>query len=326
MVMQKMMNYRPQRFFENAHFNTIYHSKIRSISDLSYLRKRLELDDGDFVDLDWSIVGGPKLAVILHGLESSADRPYMKGMAKTLNDAGMDTLCMNFRGCGGQTNRLLRFYHSGDTCDVRQVLQYVLNETDYKNIFMVGFSLGANVLLKFLGEEGANARDSYLISKAAAVSAPYDLASASMALDSPKNLFYRKRFLRKLGKTLKRKKTAYPDEIDLSSFQNIHKLKVYDDRYTAPLHGFRDAMDYYEKASSKPYLPEISVPVMIINALDDPFLGHGCYPDEEEIKVNECIDWVITEFGGHVGFSSTGKGVFWHEKRICKYFVDSQGQ
>jgi len=321
MVMKKMENYKPQRFFRNTHFNTIYHSQIRSISDLNYVRKRFELDDGDFVDLDWSIVGGRTLALILHGLESSADRPYMKGMAKALNDSGMDTLCMNFRGCGGQTNRLLRFYHSGDTGDVRQVLEYILKRTDYKKIFMVGFSLGGNVLLKFLGEEGANAGIGYKISKAVAVSAPYDLASSSRALDLPKNLFYRKRFLMKLGETLKRKKANYPDEIDLIGFQNIHKLKEYDDRYTAPIHGFKDARDYYEKASSKPYLTEIKVPIMIINALDDPFLGQGCYPDEEEMNENDCIDWILTEFGGHVGFSHTGKGVFWHEKRICEYFI-----
>ena len=317
-----MINYKPEIYFKNAHLNTIYHSQIRNVSDLTYVRKRFELNDGDFVDLDWSIVGSGSLALVLHGLESSTDRPYMKGMAKALNNSGMDTLCMNFRGCGGQVNRLLRFYHSGDTDDVRQLLGHVLNQTEYENVFMVGFSLGANVLLKFLGEEGINANDSYRISKAAAVSAPYDLASSSMALDSYKNLFYRKRFLRKLGETLKRKKMDFPNDIDLTGYQSINKLKDYDDRYTAAFHGFNDANDYYKRASSKPYLSKIKIPVMIINALDDPFLGQGCYPNEDELKVNDCIDWTITEFGGHVGFSQTDKGPYWHEERICRYFEE----
>ncbi len=320
-----MTIYRPQRIFTNAHINTVYHSQVRNVSDLIYARKRFELEDGDFLDLDWSCVGGKSIAVILHGLESSAGRPYMKGMAKALNGSGIDALCVNFRGCGGQPNRLLRFYHSGDTGDVRQIIGHVSEKMDYENIFMVGFSLGANVLLKFLGEEGTNAPGGYEIAAAAAVSVPCDLASASRALDSPKNIVYRKRFLKKLGKTLERKKEVHPDEINLSGFEKIRTLKEYDDRYTSVLHGFSDSDDYYKRASSKPYLKEIRVPVLVINSLDDPFLGKECYPSENEIRENDYVNWIVTKFGGHVGFSSIGNGSFWHEKRICSYFTECEG-
>ncbi|HKL10873.1 MAG TPA: alpha/beta fold hydrolase [Clostridia bacterium] len=320
-----MTAYKPQRIFRNAHVNTVYHSQVRNVSDLIYVRKKFELEDGDFLDLDLSFTGGKSLAVILHGLESSAGRPYMKGMAKALNDSGIDAMCVNFRGCGGEPNRLLRFYHSGDTEDVRQIIRQISNEMDYENIFMVGFSLGANVLLKFLGEEGTNAKSGYGISKAAAVSVPCDLASASKALDSSGNFIYRKRFLKKLGKTLARKKELHPDKINLSDFKKIKTLKEYDDRYTSVLHGFSDSNEYYEKASSKPYLRGISIPVLIINALDDPFLGKECYPDENEARENDYIDWIVTKFGGHVGFSSIGNGPFWHEKRICGHFTDIDG-
>jgi len=318
-----MTIYKPGRIFKNAHLNTIYHSQVRNVSDLVYLRKRFELTDGDFLDIDWSIAGGRSLAVILHGLESNTFRPYMKGMAKALNDSGIDALCVNFRGCGGQPNRLLRFYHSGDTDDVRQIISHVSSKMDYENIFMVGFSLGANVLLKFLGEEGKDAAGKLRISKAAAVSVPCDLASASEALDSPKNIIYRKRFLKKLGKTLARKKELYPEEISLSGYEKIKTLKEYDDRYTSVIHGFTDSDDYYKKASSKPYIKGIRVPVLIINAFDDPFLGNECYPSEDGTNENNCIDWLVTEFGGHVGFSRTGNDTFWHEKRICAYFNDA---
>ncbi len=320
-----MTIYKPQRIFTNAHINTVYHSQVRNVSDLIYARKRFELEDGDFLDLDWSCVGGKSIAVILHGLESSAGRPYMKGMAKALNGSGIDALCVNFRGCGGQPNRLLRFYHSGDTGDVRQIISHVSEKMDYENIFMVGFSLGANVLLKFLGEEGTNALGGYGIAAAAAVSVPCDLASASRALDSSKNIVYRKRFLKKLGKTLERKKEMHPGEIDLSGFEKIKTLKEYDDRYTSVLHGFSDSDDYYKRASSKPYLQEIRVPVLIINALDDPFLGKECYPDENAKSESDYIDWTVTKFGGHVGFSRTGNGPFWHEERICGHFANSFG-
>ena len=320
-----MTIYKPQRIFTNAHINTVYHSQVRNVSDLIYARKRFELEDGDFLDLDWSCVGGKSIAVILHGLESSAGRPYMKGMAKALNGSGIDALCVNFRGCGGQPNRLLRFYHSGDTGDVRQIISHVWEEMDYENIYMVGFSLGANVLLKFLGEEGTNALGGYGIAKAAAVSVPCDLASASRALDSSKNIVYRKRFLKKLGNTLERKKKMHPGEIDLSGYGKIKTLKEYDDRYTSVLHGFSYSDDYYKKASSKPYLRDIRVPVLIINALDDPFLGKECYPDENAKSESDYIDWTVTKFGGHVGFSRTGNGPFWHEEMICGHFADSLG-
>lgn len=315
-----MRRYEPYRVFRNSHINSIYHSEIRTVLDLTYVREQFELPDGDFVDLDWSVVGGKDLAVILHGLESHTERPYMKGMAKALNEAGFDTVSMSFRGCGGRSNRLLRFYHSGDTGDLKQVLGHLSEKTEYPRIFLVGFSLGANILLKFLGEEGEGAGMTYRIAKSAAVSAPCDLLSASIALDKMRNFMYRRRFLKKLEKSLIRKQFLYPQDIDMRGFRRIRSMRAYDERFTAPQNGFKDALDYYAQSSSKPYLPLISSPVLIINALDDPFLGPECYPNEEDLKANEYVEWCLPAFGGHVGFSNLGRRAFWHEETICAYF------
>lgn len=288
---------------------------------VSYERERLELPDGDFVDLDWSLAWGGTLAVVLHGLESSAGRPYMKGMAKALNAFGWDVLALNFRGCGGEANRLPRFYHSGDTRDLKTVLEHVAGRAGHRRLFAVGFSLGANVLLKFLGEEGAEARKTFGMEKAAAVSVPCDLASAAETLDGPGAALYRKRFLIKLKRKLIAKAESHPGVFDLEGLSGIRTLREYDDRFTAPLHGFRDASDYYARSSSKPHLNSIRVPTLIVNAWDDPFLGPACYPSDRGAGgPGNPVRWEIPRRGGHVGFSGLGPGPFWHERRIGDFF------
>jgi predicted alpha/beta-fold hydrolase len=301
----------------SKHIQTIYPSRKRIVKGVNYTRKRIDTPDQDFLDLDLSQVGGENAVIILHGLGGHTNRAYMKGMIKAFNRIGWDGFAVNFRSCSGETNKQLRFYHSGETGDLHTVIQHIKESYDYKQIALIGFSLGGNVVTKYLGEQGNNIDSN--IKAAVVMSVPCHLASSAGRLDSPANWIYRKRFLRMLHQTIRDKMRIMPDKLSDKDFHWIKTLREYDNRYTAPIHGFKDANDYYSRSSSRPFIPQIKIPTLMINALNDPFLGEACYPFEEA-KQSDCFFLETPANGGHTGFASFNKkNEYWHEGRSISF-------
>lgn len=309
--------YRPPVGFGNPHVQTVYPTLFRRVEGVSYQRERIDTVDGDFLDLDFSPIGTRRLAIVLHGLEGDSSRSYMKGMVKAVNRGGWDALAVNFRGCSGEPNRKLRLYHSGDTADLARVVDHVLSTGRYDELALIGFSLGGNVILKYLGEQGKQTPPA--IRRAATFSVPCDLSACSVEIGRLRNRLYLKRFLVMLRVKIKAKMALRPGEIDDRDWEKMKSLKDFDNRYTAPLHGFTDAEDYYVRASSKPFLESISVPTLIVNAADDPFLSETCFP-RREAESNGNLFLEIPKHGGHVGFVSFNVlGEFWSEARAASF-------
>ncbi len=315
-------DYQAPFLLQNRHMLTIYPSLFRSIKPAEYRRQRIATPDADFLDLDFSEQGNKSIVVILHGLEGNATRKYVLGMVHIFNGAGFDTVSMNFRGCSGEPNKNLRFYHSGETGDLHTVIQYLVSLEKYTAIHLVGFSLGGNVTLKYLGEQGA-ALDSR-VKSAVAISVPCDLKSGSGELEKKHNIIYMQRFIRDLGEKLRLKEQQFPGSISLDHYANIRSFRQFDDRYTAPMHGFKDALTYWEQCSSLPLLRYIRIPVLVINAKDDPFLGKECYP--YEIAAESAYLFLETPHqGGHVGFVKFGEEFYWSEKRALAFIKEISG-
>ena len=310
-------DYRPPLFFQNGHLSTIYAAVFRQVNNPGQKRERLELDDGDFLDLDWTLpkASGKRVVVLLHGLEGDTKRPYMLGSARALSSAGFDVCAVNMRGCSGVPNRLYRSYHSGATEDLMSVLAYLKNTRNYDQVFLKGFSLGANLILKYLGDHPeANER----ITAAVAVSAPCDLQDCLVQLSMPKNRIYSNRFLLSLREKLRLKQSLFPELLSDKMIKQVQTLKDFDDIYTSQAHGFRDAMDYYRSCSSLPVLPFITVPTLLLNAKNDSFLGENCYPHQIG-QSNSALFFEPPEFGGHVGFYLRGN-LYYNESRTLDFF------
>ncbi len=315
--------YKPPLFFSNGHIQTIYPSIFRKIPRPSYIRERIDTPDNDFLDLDWSYTGKKRLAVISHGLEGNSERKYVMAMVKAVNSNGWDALAWNCRTCSGEPNRLLRMYHNGATDDLDTVIKHAEGMKKYENITLIGFSLGGNLNLLYLGEKGREI--SPLISSAVAISVPCDLEASSYELAKFKNRLYMKRFLSLLHKKVRAKMNIMPGLIDDKNYHLLKNFKDFDNRYTAPIHGFRDAEDYWHKCSSLRLLHKIKVPALIINAMNDPFLTGKCYPYEESLK-NKNITLEIPDSGGHVGFIYfKGDGQYWSESRTL-IFIEKPGE
>ncbi|MDT0538468.1 alpha/beta fold hydrolase [Croceitalea sp. P059] len=293
-------NYKPPFPFRNGHFSTIYSGVFRKISGLVQKRERIETPDYDFLDLDWSesVLPTKKVVLLFHGLEGDAQRHYIAGSAKKFTQNGFDTCAVNLRSCSGQLNRLYRSYHSGATEDVVCVVEHILKNKSYDEIYLMGFSLGGNLILKYLGE--GNHIPNH-IKAAVGVSVPCSLKSACDELLNSKNVLYSKRFKKHLIAKLWQKQKLFPDRITTTEISSIHTLKDFDDIYTSQAHGFKDALDYYEKCSCKQFLPQIKIPSLVLNAKNDSFLGDACYPFNEADS-NKNLFLEVPDFGGHVGF------------------------
>ncbi len=316
--------YVPPRFFSGPHIQTMYPTLFRKVEGVTYSRKRIETRDGDFLDLDYSTTGAAKVVVLLHGLEGDSGRSYILGMVRALNRGGWDAIAVNFRGCSGEPNRTPRLYHSGETQDLDHVVAHVVHEDHYSELALVGFSLGGNVILKYLGEQGSNIRPE--IKRAVTFSVPCDLASSSIRLAEITNRLYLIRFMKMLREKIRIKKQLMPDQIDDSGLDQIKTFSQFDERYTAPLHGFKNAQDYWEKASSRQFLPGITIPTLLVTAADDPFLGPSCYP----FRRSECQSLFLPgtpRFGGHVGFVAFNpEGEFWSEQRAVAFLNAAEPQ
>ncbi len=316
MPLIQQSNYHPPFPFKNGHLNTIYPSLFRKVKGIDYQRERITTPDGDFFDIDWLQQGNRKLVVLCHGLEGSSEGSYIKGMARVFLREHWDAVAMNFRGCSGEPNRLLKAYHSGFTEDLETLIVHVLNEYDYEQIALVGFSLGGNLVLKYLGEQGVNTPAA--IQKAVAISVPCDLEKGAAHLSRPSNWFYLKRFLIKLTKKVEDKVNAGHD-IDFTPFKKAKSFKDFDGLFTAPVHGFSSAEDYWRKCSSKHFLKDIQIPTLILNALDDPFLPKECYPFDF-CKNSHFVHLETPQYGGHVGFTLLSEDkAHWSENRTVEF-------
>lgn len=309
--------YNPPLLFRHSHFSTIYNGLFRKVTGLTQVRERIRLSDGDFMDLDWSYCAHPskKVCIIIHGLEGDAQRAYVQGAAKILSADSFDVCAINLRGCSGVPNERYRSYHSGATEDLQDVIAHILEMENYSQIYLYGFSLGANLLLKYLGENEGIPK---VIKAAAAISVPCQLADSLTQLLAFKNVLYARRFKGNLIEKLKIKEEFFPDKIAKQDIKRVRTLKDFDDIYTSKAHGFKDAMDYYAKSSCLQFLPSIVVPCLIVNAANDTFLGEACYP-VKEAEHSKYLHLEIPKYGGHVGFYGD-RNITYTEQRSLDFF------
>ncbi|MEW7289313.1 YheT family hydrolase [Aquimarina sp. 2304DJ70-9] len=312
--------YTPPRVFRNGHISTIYPSIFRKIKDIHQKRERVELEDGDFIDIDWSYAEKKSntLAIIIHGLEGNAQRQYITGLARHLNQKGWDAAAVNLRNCSGEVNRLFRSYNAGVSDDLDQIVKHIVSTYDYPSISICGFSLGGNIMLKYLGEGRSIPAN---VKAGVAISAPCDLYDSLLAINKPNNVIYEKRFIRHLKAKLLERQVVFPDKISISDIKACTSLMDIDDLYTSKAHGYIDAIDYYTQCSSKQFLKTINTPTLIINAKNDSFLGDLCYPIDET-KENSNLFLEIPNYGGHVGFFLPGK-TYYNEARTLDFFEKS---
>ena len=312
----------PSLPFRNGHFNTMYRPLFMK-ETCNYVRERIFTWDHDFIDLDFSKVNSDTLAILIHGLEGSSESKYMISTTNELNSIGIDTVAFNLRGCSGEDNLLLGTYHSGKTEDVHFVVNHILDTYVYNNILIIGFSLGGNLTLKYMGEYAETI--SPKIKGAIATSVPIDIASSEKQMNKIKNKLYIDQFLKTIRLKVLEKSYKFPDfQLDKELLFKAKRFKHLEHLYTVPVFGFDSPEDYWQKASSKPYLSKINKPTLLINAQDDSFLAKECFPIEEAKKSKDFF-LEITKHGGHVGFISTFKQQEsrWLEKRISRFIKDN---
>ncbi|WP_439881676.1 YheT family hydrolase [Pontibacter sp. MBLB2868] len=299
----------------NGHLQTIVPGLFRTVEGVLYERERLFTPDDDFIDLDWSRVGSNELIVLSHGLEGDSGRPYIQGMVKVFNSHGIDALAWNYRSCSGEPNKLLRSYHLGASDDLDLVVRHALKTGHYDSVYLVGFSAGGNISLKYLGETPELVPKE--VKRATVFSVPVDIKSSAKQISK----IYTQRFLKSLGEKLEQKRQMYPEAVDLTDYSVLWSFPQFDDRYTAPLHGFKNADDYYARVSSKQFLKSIQVPTLLVNAKNDPFLGKMCYP-VLEAKQNPYFYLEMPDDGGHVGFTEDfRKDNYYSEARAVRFLL-----
>lgn len=309
--------YRPSLWLRSGHLQSVLPTLFRHVEGVTYRRERIDLPDDDFLDLDWSDDGRRRVALVAHGLEGSTDRAYVRGMTRALGRRGWTVCAWNMRGCSGEPNRTLGAYHSGSSHDLDAVVGHAL-ATGAEQVALVGFSLGGNVTLKWLGEE-ADDVDARIVG-AVAISVPIDLASSSAVMERWSRRIYMRRFLRSLEEKVAQKAEVYPETPDPALVRGMSTFREFDGYFTAPVHGFESAEDYWTRASSRPLLGQIRVPTLLVQALDDPFLASNCYP-RDAADANPALTLLTPEYGGHVGFVARG-GEFWSET-VAARFLDA---
>src|SRR5262245_16471231 len=308
-----------------GHLQTIYAYARATKQLIHYRRERWETPDGDFIDLDWldSANDEAKLLVLFHGLEGSSRSHYALQIMALAQRQEWRGVVPHFRGCSGEANRLPRSYHSGDAPEIDWILRRLKADNSRCEIFVVGVSLGGNMLLTWLGEMGEAA--GAIVQRVVTISAPIDLNAAARVLDvGPRKAIYTRNFLNSLKPKVLAKIAAHRLKIDPARVHACSTFREIDDLYTAPIHGFKDALDYWKRSSSKPWLKHIRVPTLLINARDDPFLPVTALPDYREVS-----DAVTLEFpysGGHVGFVSAeiNGSLDWLSRRILSFILDER--
>ncbi|MCH1923992.1 hydrolase [Shewanella sp. C32] len=283
-------------------------------------RQRLELADGDFIDLDWltpHIAAAPTL-VLVHGLEGSSQSHYARRMLQQCQRLGLNAVVHHHRGCSGEDNRLPRSYHSGDTADLHATLSSIKQAAPQQPLWAVGYSLGGNMLAKYLAEQGENC----LLQAAAVVSAPLELAGCARKLEHGFSRIYQRHLLRQLQRKMQLKQQRHPS-LTMPDLASLNTFYRFDDRITAPMHGFAGADDYYQRASAKPLLAKISVPTLILHAADDPFMSASVIPEPTTLPT--AVRYELAPHGGHVGFINGGtpwRPRYYLESRVLNFLQE----
>lgn len=311
--------FKPAWWLLNPHLQTLWPVFCRRpVKGMPMQKERFELPDGDFIDLVW--VGKEKqgpLIILLHGLEGSVQSPYAQGMLQAIHQRGWRGVLMHFRGCSGEPNRTVRSYHSGETQDLGLIVAALHEREPDTLLAAVGFSLGGNVLLKWLGETA----DHNPLAAAAAVSVPFELHKSANRMQQGFSRLYQRHFLQCLHKRLSHQFQVYPASFQMPALNELKSMWEFDDKITAPLHGFSSVHEYYSISSSRQYLNKIQVPTLIVHSKDDPFMSPDCIPEQHELS--GAIQLEVTERGGHVGFvtgSMPGRERYWLDERIPSFF------
>ena len=316
------VQYVAPRWLPGGHLQTLYAALFAPRPRVEYGRERWDTPDGDFVDIDWlvgnaSALSAP-LVVLFHGLEGRSTSHYAHALMARVAARGWRGAVVHFRGCSGEPNRLPRAYHSGDIDELDWMVRRLRRDRAVDPLYLVGVSLGGNVLLKWLGERAGEAAG--MVTAAAAVSAPVDVMACGNALDRGFNLIYTHAFLASLKKKSLAKLQRFPDLYDAKRVRAARTLRAFDDLVTAPLHGFSGTDDYWTRASSRPSLSRIAVPTLVLNARNDPFLPPQALPTAGDVSSSVLLDF--PEEGGHVGFV-TGRypgHLDWLPRRIIEFF------
>lgn len=314
-------------WIRSGHAQTIGGRLLRKTTGVSFRKERLDTPDGDFLDLEYATVDGlplnddAPLVLKLHGLEGSAHSGYSVELARALAQRGIRSVGLNFRSCGGEMNRAARFYHSGETGDVALVLDHLLRVTPAGRLGALGFSLGGNVLLKYLGEQAGAGRDK--LAAAVAVSVPYDLSACADRMSEGAARVYAAFFLRSLRAKVRAKEALLQGTCKVGDVLRARKVRDFDQALTAPLHGFADADEYYRLSSAGQFLNAIAVPTLLIHSMDDPIAVAEVIP-HDTIAANSHLETAFTASGGHVGFVA-GPGPwapsFWAEERGAEFLA-----
>jgi hypothetical protein len=306
----------PAWWCRGPHAQTVWARLARRAPEIRFWRERLELPDGDFIDLDWSENGNGPIVIVLHGLEGSSGSPYARGLMHAIEQRGWRGVVMHFRGCSGEPNRLARSYHSGDTGDLSCFVNTLRRREPHTPLAVVGFSLGGNVLLKWLGKAGGAAP----LRSAVAVSVPYVLGCAADRLNQGFSRLYQWQLLRSLRNNVAEKRNRIKLPLRIRDLSTLRSFRDFDEHVTAPLHGFDGADHYYTVSSSRQYLKDIVVPTLLLHARDDPFMIENAIPEPDELS--EAVVLELSTHGGHVGFV-TGtwpwRAHYWLEERIPAY-------
>lgn len=310
-------HFKPAWWLPTSHLQTIWPTLFRRpISHLLISRERFELPDGDFIDLDWVGKGHGPIVIILHGLEGSIESPYAKGMLDAIQRQSWRGVFMHFRCCSGERNRLPRTYHSGETGDIATIVKTLREREPGIPFAAIGFSLGGNVLLKWLGETGEHNP----LQAAVAVSVPFELSKSIQRINKGFSRVYQRHLLKHLYRKIQWKFREQSAPIAIPPFSEMHTLRDFDEKVTAPLHGFNSAEEYYAKSSSRQYLRAIRIPTLLLQAKDDPFMTHDLLPEYQELSPEVRLE--LTDKGGHVGFvagSYPWGAHYWLEQRAPEY-------
>ncbi len=314
--------FKPAWWLPGPHLQTLWPNVVRPRPRVRLVRERIELPDGDFLDLDWAPEGDGPVVLVLHGLEGSARSGYAAGILKQLAIRGFQAVLMHARGCSGEPNRLARAYHAGQTEDMAHVTGLLAQRYPGRRLAAVGYSLGGNALLKWLGETGAGNP----LHCAVAVSVPFTLAHAHERLQRGFSRLYQWHLMGKMKKAVRRKR-HYPNfPVDIATVERLTTFREFDDTVTAPLNGFDGVDDYYGRSSSRSYLKQIARPTLILHAEDDPFMLPDTLPRASELS--ERITLEASRGGGHVGFVGghiPGRGCYWLETRIPQWLAGQLG-
>ncbi|MES1924574.1 hydrolase [Salinisphaera sp. T31B1] len=309
-------DFEPAFWLRNAHAQTVFASKLRPQPPIEVERERLELDDGDFLDLSWlperGLAADAPVVIVLHGLNGSLESKYARGLMRAADSRGARAVLLHFRGAA-EPNRLPRSYHSGETGDLATVVEHVARRFPKAPLAGVGYSLGGNVLLKYLGEQGTHSR----LTCATAVSVPYDLKRCAEAIQQGWSRIYQAHLINGLRNAYEAKFRVLEAPYPRPDFRQLRDFPAFDNAITAPLNGFRDAEDYYAQSSSGPFLKHVRTPTLILHARDDPFMTPEIIPAPEDLS--PAIRFELSDHGGHVGFVAGGRfgePVYWLEQRI----------